>query len=80
MVQSTFKPWWHHLVILNTSKKLQNLPNNILKLKFHFKSKLTLNQQLDEEDWIKSMYIKYITYVFSIALGTHVYGSWNIIK
>jgi hypothetical protein len=31
-----------------------------------FESKLILIQQLDEEDWIKSMYIKYITHNFSM--------------
>jgi hypothetical protein len=29
---------------------------------------------VDEEDWIKSMYIKYIIYKFSIAARPHVYG------
>jgi hypothetical protein len=26
------------------------------------------------------MYIKYITYSFSVGIGPHVYDSWNIIK
>jgi len=26
------------------------------------------------------MYIEYITYSFSIAIGPHVYDSWNITK
>jgi hypothetical protein len=29
--------------------------------KVHFESKLFLIQQLDEEDWIKLMYIQYTT-------------------
>jgi hypothetical protein len=37
-----------------------------------------LIQWLNEEDWIKSIYIKYITYNFSIAIRPHVCGSWNI--
>jgi hypothetical protein len=28
----------------------------------------------------KIMYTKYITYKFWIAIGPHVYDSWNIIK
>jgi hypothetical protein len=40
-------------------KKLYSLHNNILKLKVHFESKLILIHQLNEEDWIKSMYIEY---------------------
>jgi len=43
--------------ILNTSKKLKNLHDNILKLKVNFESKLILIQQLNEDDWIKLMYI-----------------------
>jgi len=35
-------------------------------------SKFVLIQWLDEEDWIKSMYIDYITYNFSMAIGFHV--------
>jgi hypothetical protein len=68
------------LANLNTSKKLKNLHNNILEFKIHFKSKLFLIQRLDEEDWIKSMYIEYITYSFSTAIGPHVCDSWNITK
>jgi hypothetical protein len=49
--------------------------NNIFELKVHFDSKLILIQWLDEKDWIKSMYTKYITYNFSIAIGLHVYDS-----
>ncbi len=61
------------MVILNISKKLKNLHNNIFELKVHFESKLILIQQLDEEDWVKSMYIEYISYNFSVAIGPHVY-------
>ncbi len=43
-------------------------------------SKLILILWLDEEDWIKSMYIEYITYNFSVAIGPHIYDSWNITK
>jgi hypothetical protein len=32
------------------------------------------------EDWIKSMYTKYITYKFSATIGPHVYDSRNITK
>jgi hypothetical protein len=63
------------LVILNTSKKLKNLHNNIFEFKIHFESKLISIQWLDEEDWIKSMYIEYIIYNFSAAIGLHVYAS-----
>jgi hypothetical protein len=51
-----------------------------LELKVHFESKLILIQQLDEEDWTKSMYTKYIIYNFSMAIGLHVCDSWNITK
>ncbi len=54
--------------------------NNILELKVHFESKLILIQWLDEEDWIKSMYIEYRTYSFSMAIGPHVCQSWSITK
>jgi hypothetical protein len=49
------KSWWYHLTILNISKKLKNLHDNILELKVHFESKLILIQQLNEKDWIKLM-------------------------
>jgi hypothetical protein len=52
-------------------KKIKNLQNNILDLKVHLKSKLILIQWLNEEDWIKSMYIEYIAYSFSTAIGLH---------
>ncbi len=48
---------------------------NIFELIVHFDSKLILIQQLDEENWIKSMYIEYITYKFLMAIGRHVYDS-----
>ncbi len=51
-----------------------------MELKVHFESKLILIQQLDEEDWTKSMYTKYIIYNFSMAIGLHVCDSWNITK
>jgi hypothetical protein len=38
-------------------------------------SKLIVTQRLDEEDWIKSMYIEYITYSFSTTIRPHVYDS-----
>ncbi len=44
----------------------------------HFELEFILIQWLNEEDWIKSIYIKYITYNFSIAIRPHVCGSWNI--
>jgi len=37
------KSWWHPLAIINTSKKLKNLHDNILKLKIHFESKFSLD-------------------------------------
>jgi hypothetical protein len=37
-------------------------------------------QQLDEQDWIKSMYIKYVNYILSMAIKPHVCDSWNITK
>ncbi len=52
--------------------------DNILELKAYFKLKLILIQRMDEEDWIKLMYIQYITYSFSTTIGPHVCGSWNI--
>jgi hypothetical protein len=51
-----------------------------LKLKVHFESKLILIQWLNEEDWIKLMYLQYISYSFSIAIGPHVCDSSNITK
>jgi hypothetical protein len=51
-----------------------------LELEVHFESELTLIQWLNEEYYIKPMYIKYITYDFSIAIGLHVCGSRNITK
>jgi hypothetical protein len=43
-------------------------------------SKLILIQWLNEEDWIKLMYIQYITYSFLTTTRLHVCGSWNITK
>jgi hypothetical protein len=42
--------------------------------------KINLDSMFNEEDWIKSTYIKYITYSFSTAIGLHVCDSWNITK
>jgi hypothetical protein len=61
-------------------KKLQNVHDNILELKVHFQSKFNLIQWLDEKYCIKSMCIKYITYIFSTAIRPHVCGSWHITK
>jgi hypothetical protein len=36
---------------------------------------MNLDPMLHEEDWIKSMYIKYIIYNFSTAIRPHVCGS-----
>jgi hypothetical protein len=63
------------LVILNTSKSVKNLHDNVLELQVNFESKLILIQWLDENDWMESMYIKYIIYLFSMAIGLHVCGS-----
>jgi hypothetical protein len=54
--------------------------DNILELKVHFGSKLSLIKWLDEEDWIKSTCIKYIMYISLMAIRFHVYGSWHITK
>jgi len=43
--------------------------------KLNFELKLSYIQWLDEDNWIKSMCIKYITYIFSTAIRPHVYGS-----
>jgi hypothetical protein len=64
------KSWWNPFV-LNTSKKIKNLHDNILELKIHFESRLILIQWLDEKDYIKSMYIEYITYIFSTTITKH---------
>ncbi len=53
---------------------------NILELEAHFESKLSLIEWLDEENWIKSMCIKYIMYIFSTAIGPHVCDSLHITK
>jgi hypothetical protein len=54
--------------------------NDILELKFHFKSRLISIQWLDEEDWLKSMYTTYIMCSFLSAIGPHVCGSKDITK
>ncbi len=54
--------------------------DNILELRVHFESKLSLIKWLNKEDWIKSMCIKYIMYIFLMAIDLHVYGSWHITK
>jgi hypothetical protein len=54
--------------------------DNILKSKVCFESKLSLIQWLDEENWIKSMCIKYIMYIFSTTIGLHICGSRHITK
>jgi hypothetical protein len=48
--------------------------DNIEESKVHFESKLSLIEWLDEKDWIKSMCIKYVTYIFSMAIRPHVCG------
>jgi hypothetical protein len=50
IVHSKLKSWWYYLAIINTSKKIWNLHDNILEFKVHFESKLILIQQLDEEN------------------------------
>jgi hypothetical protein len=50
-------------------QKLSNLHDNILKPKIHFEWELIFIQWLDEKDSIKSMYINYVTYIFSITIG-----------
>ncbi len=53
----------------------KHVHDNILELKAHLESKLSLIQWLDEKEWIKLMCIKYMMYSFSIAIGLHVCGS-----
>jgi hypothetical protein len=38
------KSWWRPLAILNTTKEILKIHNNILELKVHFESKLILIQ------------------------------------
>jgi hypothetical protein len=38
-------------------QKIKKLHDNILELKVHFESKLIFIQRLDEENWIKLLYI-----------------------
>jgi hypothetical protein len=71
LIHCKLKSRWYPSAILNTSKKLKILYDNILKLKVHFESKLILIQWLDENDWIKLMYIQYITYSFSTTIRLH---------
>jgi hypothetical protein len=40
------------LVILNASKKIKILHNNLFEFKIQFESKLISIQWLDDEDWI----------------------------
>jgi len=35
---------------------------------------------VNEKDWIELIYIKYIIYSFSMAIGLHVCGSQNITR
>jgi hypothetical protein len=46
---------------------------------FCIKVKLKI-QWLNEKNWIKSMCIQYIMYIFSMATGLHVCGAWHITK
>jgi hypothetical protein len=80
IVHSMLKFWWYFLAIRNTSKKNLNLHDNIMELKVHFESKLIFIQRLAEGNCIQLMYIQYITYNFSMAIGPHVCDSWNITK
>jgi hypothetical protein len=68
------------LETLNIRKKNLNVHDNILELKVYIESNLSLIQWLDEENWIKSMCIKYIMYIFPMAIGPHIYGSLHITK
>jgi len=36
-------------------------------------SKFILSQNSNEENWIKSMYTEYITYSFSMAIGSNMF-------
>ncbi len=74
------KSWWHPLAIINTSESILNLHDNNFELKAQFQSKLILIQQLDEEDWIKLVYIEYVTYIFLMAIRPHVCELWNTTK
>jgi hypothetical protein len=44
----------------------------------HLESKLILIQSLDEEEWIKLIYIEYISYNFFTTIRPHVCGSWTL--
>jgi hypothetical protein len=51
-------------------KKLDLYDNIILwNSLVHYESNLILIQWLNEEDWIKSLYIRYMINTFSIAIG-----------
>jgi hypothetical protein len=66
---------------LNISKKtLECAHDNIMELKVHYESNLILIQWLDDDNWIKLIYIQYIINSFSITIGPHVYDSWHITK
>jgi hypothetical protein len=52
-----------------------NVHDNIMKFKVHDKLNLILIQWLNEEDRINSMYIKYITYSFSMTIMPYVCDS-----
>jgi hypothetical protein len=52
-----------------TSKTLKIFHDNILEFKINF------DPIVNEEDWIKLMYIEYITYNFSMTIGLHVCAS-----
>jgi hypothetical protein len=60
VIHNKFKFWWHPLVILNTSKKLRIY----MKTPKFALSQNYLIQWLDKKDWIKSIYIEYIIYIF----------------
>jgi ribosomal protein L31E len=49
------------LAILNTRKKLKKFAQEHFETQSELGVKINLDQMVNEEDWIKSMYIKYIT-------------------
>jgi ribosomal protein L31E len=49
------------LVILNTRNFLKKFAQKHFRTQSELGVKINLDQMVNEEDWIKSMYIKYIT-------------------
>jgi hypothetical protein len=52
------------LAILNTRKKNKKLAQEHFGTQSELGVKINLDQMVNEKDWIKSMYTKYITILF----------------